>query len=79
MELAAAIVAHEPRRLLEVSRFELEHRRRAVAVRLLPPRDERLPKQAADRFPSVQTQESAPLSEAEQLIGPRRPQPITET
>ena len=56
VELRAVVVADEPRHLLEVLRLELDDRRRAEAVRLLPPRDERLAELAADRLATVETQ-----------------------
>ena len=44
VELRAVVVAGQPRQLLEVFGLELHDSGRDEAVRLLPPRDERLPK-----------------------------------
>ncbi len=43
---------------------------------LLPPGDERLPEQAAQRLAAEETQAARPRREAEYLLRPRRPQPL---
>ena len=48
----------------------------AEAVRLLPARDERLAKLAADGLAAVQPQVAGPRGQAEQLLRPRRAQPL---
>ena len=53
VELGAVVVTDQARHMLEMPRLELDSRRCAVAVRLLPPRDERLPERAAHRFASI--------------------------
>ena len=37
-------------------RLKINHRRGAIAVRLLPPGDQRLAKQAAQGFPAIESQ-----------------------
>src|ERR1051325_6148146 len=70
VELGAVVVAHETGHLLEVLRFELHDRRRAVAMRLLTTGDERLPEEAADCLATVKAEVPLPLAEAEQLVRP---------
>ena len=76
MELRAAVVARQPRQLLEMFGFEFHDRDRAKAMRLLPPRDQRLPEQAADGFPPEQPQVTGTRCKAEDLFRPRRAQPL---
>ena len=76
VELRAVVVADEPGRLLEVLGLELHDGRRAEAVRLLAPRDQRLAEQAADRLAAVQPQVPGPRGQAEELLGLRRAQPL---
>ena len=76
VELGAVVVADQAGHLLEVFRFELHDRRRAEAMRLLPPRDERLREQAADGLAAVEAQVAGPRAEAEHLVRPRRAQPL---
>ena len=71
-----AVVAHQAGHLLKVLGLDLDDRRRAVAMRLLTTGDERLCEETADRFAPVKTQVAFPLAEAEQLVGPRRSQPL---
>ena len=56
VELRAVVVADETRHLLEMSRLDLDHRGGAETVGLLPPRDERLAKLAADGLSTVESQ-----------------------
>ena len=46
VKLRAVVVADETRHLLKMSRLDLNHRAGAETVRLLAPRNERLPKEA---------------------------------
>ena len=65
----AVVVADQPGHLLEVLAARTPRRRGAEAVRLLPPRDQRLAEQAADRLAAVQAQVAGPRGQAEQLVG----------
>ena len=56
VELGAVVVADQAGRLLEMRGLELHDRRRAEAMRLLPPRDERLREQAADGLAAEEAQ-----------------------
>ena len=76
MELRAVVVADEPRSLLEMLRLEFDDRGRAETMRLLTPGDERLRERAAERFAAKETQAARPRREAEDLLRPRRPQPL---
>ena len=76
VELGAVVVADQPGHLLEVLGLELDDGRRAVAMRLLPPRDERLAEQAADRLAAEEAQMAGRAREAEELLRPRRAQPL---
>ena len=53
VELARVVVADESGHLLKVLGLELDEVDGGVAVRLLPPCDQRLPEQAADRLAAV--------------------------
>ena len=48
----------------------------AETVRLLPPRDERLPEQAADRLAAEEPQVARPRAQAEEFVRVRRAQPL---
>ena len=50
VEFGAAVVADQAGHLLKMLRLEFHDRGHAAAMRLLPPRDQRLAKQAADGF-----------------------------
>ena len=76
VELRRVVVAHEPGRLLEVRRLELHRGDRAVAVRLLAARHQRLPENAADGFAAIQPQIPGACAQAEQFLGLRRAQPL---
>src|SRR4030095_4634933 len=76
MEFGAVVVANQPRLLLVVLRLELYRRRSAVAMRLLPPREGGLSKHAARRLAPEQAQVAGPRVQAEQLVRPRRAQPL---
>src|SRR3954470_21640302 len=76
VELRTAIVARQPRQLLEMFRFKFHDRGRAKAMRLLPSRDQRLPEQAADGFPPEQPQVTGTRCKAENLFRPWRAQPL---
>ena len=53
VKLAAVVIADQAGHLLEAVRLELHHGLGAEAVRLLAPRDQRLPEKAAQRFAAV--------------------------
>src|SRR6185436_17724412 len=76
VELGAVVVADQAGHLLEMVRFALDDRRRAEAMRLLPPRDQRLLEEAADGLPTVEAQMSRPRPETEQVVGRRPAQPL---
>src|SRR4029077_7717656 len=50
MEFCAVVITNQAGHLLKMFRFELEHRLRAEAMRLLAACYERLPKQTANRL-----------------------------
>src|SRR5687768_8270066 len=76
VELRAVVVAHESRALLEVLGLEFDDGRCAVAVRLLPSRDERLLEQAADRFAAEETEAAWTRRKREEFVRPRRAEPL---
>src|ERR1035441_8564712 len=73
---AAVVVADQAGHLLEPIRLEVDHGSRAEAVRLLPPGDQGLEKQAAQRFTAVEPQVAGAFRQAEEFGRPRRAQPL---
>src|SRR5262245_42373823 len=76
VELRAVVVADETGHLLTRRRLGVHDGRRTEAMRLLTPRDERLAELATNRLASVEAQMSRSRGETEQLLGPRRAQPL---
>src|SRR5687768_6633045 len=76
MEFRAVVVTNEAGELLEMFGLELNDGGRAEAMGLLASRDERLAEETAERFASVETQETGPRSEAEDFLRPWRAQPL---
>src|SRR5579883_1624130 len=76
MKLAAVVIADQAGHLLEPFRLELHHRLGVEAVRLLPPRHQRLAEKTAQGFPAIKPQISRTFGEAEKLLRPRRAQPL---
>ena len=76
MKLGAVIIADQAGALLKVLWFELHNGARGEAMRLLTARHQRLPEQAADRFPAVEPQETWTGRDAEDFFRPWSTQPL---
>src|ERR1043166_5332653 len=76
MELGAVVIADEAGELLEMLRLKLDDGRRAVAMGLLTTRDQRLTEEAAKRLPTEEAEKSWAGREAEDLVRPRRAEPL---
>ena len=76
VKLRGVVVADESSGLLEMLRPEINSRGCAERVGLLAPRDERLPKLAADGLAAVQSEITGTRRQAELLVGPWRSKPL---
>src|SRR5205814_2021976 len=74
VKFRAVIVAHESRQLLVMLWLKLDHGGGAVAVGLLPSRDERLLERAADRLAADEAEVACAGRERKDFLGIRRAQ-----
>src|SRR5688572_24855039 len=76
MELETVVVADQAGHLLKVTGTGLQASDGGVAVCLLAARDEGLLEEAANRLPAVQPEKAGTRGQAEELVGPRRSEPL---